>query len=101
MILVTPCGVMDTTNFGKSEVNKRTIDFSLKFQEKKEKVEAKAEKEEANKDNSDSTNTNTNKKINFWIYLLNLKYAITISLKNTINDFLIFIKLLKHQKRKN
>lgn len=61
MILVTPCGVMDTTNFGKSEVNKRTIDFSLKFQEK-EKVEAKAEKEEANKDNSNSTNTDTNKK---------------------------------------
>ncbi|HEA8274795.1 TPA: hypothetical protein SG799_000440 [Campylobacter jejuni] len=62
MILVTPCGVMGTTNFGKSEVNKRTIDFSLKFQEKKEKVEAKAEKEEANKDNSNSTNTDTNKK---------------------------------------
>lgn len=61
MILVTPCGVMDTTNFGKSEVNRQTIDFFLKFQ-KKEKVEAKAEKEEANKDNSDSTNTDTNKK---------------------------------------
>ncbi|EDA5833602.1 hypothetical protein F9Y58_03960 [Campylobacter jejuni] len=60
MILVTPCGVMDTTNFGKSEVNRQTIDFSLKSQEKK--VEAKAEKEEANKDNSDSTNTDTNKK---------------------------------------
>ncbi|EMZ9973880.1 hypothetical protein ABFH27_000642 [Campylobacter jejuni] len=62
MILVTPCGVMDTTNFGKSEVNRQTIDFSLKFQEKKEKVEAKAEKEEVNKDNSDSTNTDINKK---------------------------------------
>ncbi|EAK2412932.1 hypothetical protein B1914_07515 [Campylobacter jejuni] len=62
MILVTPCGVMDTTNFGKSEVNRQTIDFSLKSQEKKEKVEAKAEKEEANKDNSNSTNTDTNKK---------------------------------------
>ncbi|EAJ7086821.1 hypothetical protein A9393_01560 [Campylobacter jejuni] len=62
MILVTPCGVMDTTNFGKSEVNRQTIDFSLKFQEKKEKVEAKSEKEEVNKDNSDSTNTDTNKK---------------------------------------
>lgn len=35
MILVTPCGVIDTTNFGKSEVNKQTINFSLKFQEKK------------------------------------------------------------------
>lgn len=35
MILVTPCGVMDTTNFGKSEVNRQTIDFSLKSQEKK------------------------------------------------------------------
>ncbi|EAH6492944.1 hypothetical protein FAC70_08890 [Campylobacter coli] len=46
MILVTPCGVIDTTNFGKSEVNRQTIDFSLKFQEKKAKVEAKAEKEE-------------------------------------------------------
>ncbi|ECL1830218.1 TPA: hypothetical protein R5723_000319 [Campylobacter jejuni] len=62
MILITPCGVIDTANFGKSEVNRQTINFSLKFQEKKEKVEAKAEKEEANKDNSDSTNTNTNKK---------------------------------------
>ncbi|HAA1523529.1 hypothetical protein AJ935_01275 [Campylobacter sp. BCW_6876] len=61
MILVTPCGVMDTTNFGKSEVNRQTIDFSLKISRKKEKVEAKAEKE-ANKDNSDSTNTDTNKK---------------------------------------
>lgn len=37
MILVTPCGVIDTTNFGKSEVNRQTIDFSLKFQEKKQK----------------------------------------------------------------
>ncbi|MCW1353329.1 hypothetical protein OLQ25_08465 [Campylobacter jejuni] len=53
MILVTPCGVMDTTNFGKSEVNRQTIDFSLKFQEKKEKVEAEAKKEEQ----SNSTNT--------------------------------------------
>lgn len=61
MILMTPCGVIDTTNFGKSEVNKQTINFSLKFQEKKEKVEAKAEKE-ANKDNSDSTNIDINKK---------------------------------------
>ncbi|HDZ5372625.1 TPA: hypothetical protein SF212_000760 [Campylobacter jejuni] len=62
MILMTPCGVIDTTNFGKSEVNRQTINFSLKFQEKKEKVEAKAEKEEVNKDNSNFTNTNTNKK---------------------------------------
>ncbi|MFY4755291.1 hypothetical protein ACOTV8_04180 [Campylobacter jejuni] len=62
MILVTPCGVMNITNFGKSEVNRQTIDFSLKFQEKKEKVEVKAEKEKANKDNSDSTNTDANKK---------------------------------------
>ena len=46
MILVTPCGVIDTVNFGKSEVNRQTIDFSLKFQEKKEKIEVKAEKEE-------------------------------------------------------
>ncbi|EHX4474252.1 hypothetical protein K3X63_000698 [Campylobacter jejuni] len=61
MILMTPCGVIDTTNFGKSEVNRQTINFSLKFQEKKEKVEAKAEKE-ANKDNSDSTNIDINKK---------------------------------------
>ena len=38
MILVTPCGVIDTVNFGKSEVNRQTIDFSLKFQEKKEKA---------------------------------------------------------------
>ncbi|HEB7542525.1 hypothetical protein AAID95_01945 [Campylobacter coli] len=53
MILVTPCGVIDTTNFGKSEVNRQTIDFSLKFQEKKEKVEAEAKKEEQ----SNSTNT--------------------------------------------
>ncbi|EAI6361261.1 hypothetical protein IO457_001696 [Campylobacter coli] len=53
MILVTPCGVIDTTNFGKSEVNKQTINFSLKFQEKKEKVEAEAKKEEQ----SNSTNT--------------------------------------------
>ncbi|HEH5496157.1 TPA: hypothetical protein SHD65_000521 [Campylobacter coli] len=53
MILVTPCGVMDTTNFGKSEVNRQTIDFSLKSQEKKEKVEAEAKKEEQ----SNSTNT--------------------------------------------
>ncbi|TKX28583.1 hypothetical protein [Campylobacter aviculae] len=60
MILVTPCGVIDTTNFGKSEVNRQTIDFSLKFQEKKAKVEAKAEKEEEtklkDKDISNSTN---------------------------------------------
>ncbi|EAJ7288578.1 TPA: hypothetical protein R8U70_000298 [Campylobacter jejuni] len=61
MILMTPCGVIDTTNFGKSEVNRQTINFSLKFQENKEKVEAKAEKE-ANKDNSDSTNIDINKK---------------------------------------
>lgn len=60
MILMTPCGVIDTTNFGKSEVNRQTINFSLKFQEKR-KVEAKAEKE-ANKDNSDSTNIDINKK---------------------------------------
>ncbi|MCW1332556.1 hypothetical protein OLP47_07735 [Campylobacter jejuni] len=53
MILVTPCGVIDTTNFGKSEVNRQTIDFSLKIQEKKEKVEAEAKKEEQ----SNSTNT--------------------------------------------
>ncbi|HEG0492827.1 hypothetical protein EBI20_09755 [Campylobacter jejuni] len=53
MILVTPCGVIDTTNFGKSEVNRQTIDFSLKSQEKKEKVEAEAKKEEQ----SNSTNT--------------------------------------------
>ncbi|MCR2101543.1 hypothetical protein [Campylobacter upsaliensis] len=57
MILVTPCGVIDTTNFGKSEVNRQTIDFSLKSQEKKEKVEAEAKKEESN-----STNTDTSKK---------------------------------------
>lgn len=31
MILMTPCGVIDTTNFGKSEVNRQTINFSLKF----------------------------------------------------------------------
>ncbi|EGC2696889.1 hypothetical protein NPA66_001814 [Campylobacter jejuni] len=53
MILVTPCGVIDTTNFGKSEVNRQTIDFSLKSQEKKEKIEAEAKKEEQ----SNSTNT--------------------------------------------
>ncbi len=35
MILMTPCGVIDTTNFGKSEVNRQTINFSLKFQEKR------------------------------------------------------------------
>lgn len=57
MILVTLCGVIDTTNFGKSEVNRQTIDFSLKSQEKKEKVEAEAKKEESN-----STNTDTSKK---------------------------------------
>lgn len=37
MILMTPCGVIDITNFGKSEVNRQTINFSLKFQEKKKK----------------------------------------------------------------
>ncbi|EAH5573284.1 hypothetical protein LAT01_001734 [Campylobacter jejuni] len=65
MILVTPCGVFDTTNFGKSEVNRQTIDFSLKFQEKKAKVEAKAEKEEEtrlkDKDISNSTNADNKK----------------------------------------
>ncbi|MCR2123166.1 hypothetical protein CUPS3785_08810, partial [Campylobacter upsaliensis] len=65
MILVTPCGVIDTTNFGKSEVNRQTIDFSLKFQEKKAKVEAKAEKEEEtrlkDKDISNSTNADNKK----------------------------------------
>ncbi|TKX28049.1 hypothetical protein [Campylobacter estrildidarum] len=65
MILVTPCGVMDTTNFGKSEVNRQTIDFSLKSQEKKAKVEAKAEKEEEtklkDKDISNSTNAGNKK----------------------------------------
>lgn len=57
MILVTPCGVMDTTNFSKSELDKKAIDFSLKFQEKKEKIEVEAKKEESN-----STNTDTSKK---------------------------------------
>ncbi|EAL5702248.1 hypothetical protein DR745_09670 [Campylobacter jejuni] len=65
MILVTPCGVIDTTNFGKSEVNRQTIDFSLKFQEKKAKVEAKAEKEEEtrlkDKDINNSTNADNKK----------------------------------------
>ncbi|EKH7620583.1 hypothetical protein O9W88_001661 [Campylobacter jejuni] len=65
MILVTPCGVIDTTNFGKNEVNRQTIDFSLKFQEKKAKVEAKAEKEEEtrlkDKDISNSTNADNKK----------------------------------------
>ncbi|QIW74106.1 hypothetical protein G3T43_08375 (plasmid) [Campylobacter jejuni] len=65
MILVTPCDVIDTTNFGKSEVNRQTIDFSLKFQEKKAKVEAKAEKEEEtrlkDKDISNSTNADNKK----------------------------------------
>ncbi len=65
MILVTPCGVIDATNFGKSEVNRQTIDFSLKFQEKKAKVEAKAEKEEEtrlkDKDISNSTNADNKK----------------------------------------
>ncbi|AOH51099.1 hypothetical protein QLC38_001763 [Campylobacter coli] len=55
----------DTTNFGKSEVNRQTIDFSLKFQEKKAKVEAKAEKEEEtrlkDKDISNSTNADNKK----------------------------------------
>lgn len=37
MILVTPCGVIDTVNFGKSEANRQTIDFSLKFARKKRK----------------------------------------------------------------
>lgn len=75
MLLNTPCrGIIDT-NF---ESKRISITSTLKFQEK-EKVEAKAEKEEANKDNSNSTNTNTNKKINFWIYLLSLKYTIAIS----------------------
>ncbi|ECT4085677.1 TPA: hypothetical protein R2P05_002009 [Campylobacter jejuni] len=37
MILVTPCGVIDTTNFSKSEINRQTIDFSLKAEAKKEK----------------------------------------------------------------
>ncbi|HEB9344528.1 TPA: hypothetical protein SB591_001695 [Campylobacter coli] len=60
MILVTPCGVIDTTNFGKSEVNRQTIDFSLKFQEKKEKVEAEAKKEEQS--NSTNTDKTDNKK---------------------------------------
>ncbi|ECJ8334296.1 hypothetical protein FP689_08290 [Campylobacter jejuni] len=60
MILVTPCGVIDTTNFGKSEVNRQTIDFSLKSQEKKEKVEAEAKKEEQN--NSTNTDKADNKK---------------------------------------
>ncbi|EAK0182947.1 hypothetical protein HET16_001751, partial [Campylobacter coli] len=55
MILVTPCGVIDTTNFGKSEVNRQTIDFSLKSQEKKEKIEAEAKKEEqSNSTNADN-----------------------------------------------
>ncbi|TKX31635.1 hypothetical protein [Campylobacter aviculae] len=44
MILVTPCGVIDTTNFGKSEVNRQTINLSLKAQDDKDK------KVEANKD---------------------------------------------------
>lgn len=57
MILVTPCGVIDTTNFGKSEVNRQTIDFSLKSQEKKEKIEAEAKKEEqSNSTNADKAN---------------------------------------------
>ncbi|QOR04298.1 hypothetical protein [Campylobacter cuniculorum] len=66
MILVTPCGVIDTVNFGKSEVNRQTIDFSLKFQEKKEKIEVKAEKEEQ------SNSTNTDKADNKKNQLLNM-----------------------------
>ncbi|ENY3664447.1 hypothetical protein ACFE51_001761 [Campylobacter jejuni] len=65
MILVTPCGVIDTTNFGKSEVNRQTIDFSLKFQEKKAVEAKKAEKEEEtrlkDKDISNSTNADNKK----------------------------------------
>ncbi|EFS2021561.1 hypothetical protein HX551_001664 [Campylobacter coli] len=62
MILVTPCGVIDTTNFGKSEVNRQTIDFSLKFQEKKEKIEAEAKKEEQSNSTNADNQANTSKK---------------------------------------
>ncbi|EGU0204187.1 hypothetical protein JEC41_001758, partial [Campylobacter coli] len=62
MILVTPCGVIDTTNFGKSEVNRQTIDFSLKSQEKKEKIEAEAKKEEQSNSTNADNQANTSKK---------------------------------------
>ncbi|EFB6974030.1 hypothetical protein HPC14_001813 [Campylobacter coli] len=62
MILVTPCGVIDITNFGKSEVNRQTIDFSLKSQEKKEKIEAEAKKEEQSNSTNADNQANTSKK---------------------------------------
>lgn len=53
MILVTHCGVYDTTNFGKSEVNRQTLNFSLKFQEKEE--------EQSNSTNTDKTDNKKDK----------------------------------------
>lgn len=68
MLLNTPCrGIVDT-NF---ESKRISITSTLKFQEKKEKVEAKT-----------IAILQTQipiKKINFWIYLLSLKYTIAIS----------------------
>nr|EKU8097457.1 hypothetical protein [Klebsiella pneumoniae] len=48
--------------FGKSEVNRQTIDFSLKSQEKKEKVEAEAKKEEQSNSTNADNQANTSKK---------------------------------------
>ncbi|ARE81168.1 hypothetical protein [Campylobacter helveticus] len=49
MLLITPCmGVVDTVNFGKNEISKQMLNFSLKGQEedgKEEKTQLKSSNE--------------------------------------------------------